>query len=74
MVQEVVAREVDSRWVVNHEVLYRARIMANITAAEAARRCGWSRQYHNKLENGHVNTLSRDAVLKILDAFPELTI
>jgi len=59
------------RYTIEPHVLVLARHAANMSQAEMARRAGWSRSYHRKLESGARLSLSGENVQTILAVLRE---
>lgn len=57
----------DQRYAVNGDALRTAREAIGLTIAQFAERCGWSTQYHWRIENGYYETVSESTV-RVIDA------
>lgn len=57
----------DKRYAVDGTALRSAREVIGLTIAQFAERCGWSTQYHWRIENNYYETLS-EATASIIDS------
>ena len=67
------AEQVDSRWLIDGEVLCKARRESKLSQAQVGLICGWTRAYQCQLENNRVRPVRHQTVLKLLAVFPQLT-
>lgn len=60
------------RFKVRGNILSVIREKAGVSKAEFARRCGWSRSYQTKLENGEYNSMSEETKRIIVEELKKL--
>ena len=74
MENNILGKRLSSRWSVNAQVLYEARVNRNLTQEEVGALCGWSKGFQCKLENGYKDYITDQQVRHICRVFPELKV